>query len=70
MARAVQAGQLIGAPDVRVAELGVAPGLATLGAGERGRVVGRRAAVPLEAGQVIGPAVVPMGRRLGRGRWR
>jgi hypothetical protein len=53
---------------VAVAELGVAPGLATLGAGERGRVVGRRAAVPLEAGRVIGPAVVDDGPALGAGQ--
>ena len=68
MARSVQAGQVIGAADVRVAELGTAPGVATLGAGERARVVGRRAAVPLEAGQVLGPAVVADGPALGAGQ--
>jgi len=68
MARSVQAGQVIGAEDVRVAELGTAPGVATLGAGERARVVGRRAAVPLEQGQVLGPAVVADGPALAAGQ--
>jgi Flp pilus assembly protein CpaB len=67
MARSVQAGQVIGADDVRVAELGIAPGVATLGAGERDRVVGRRAAVPLEQGQVLGPAVIADGPALAAG---
>jgi Flp pilus assembly protein CpaB len=67
MARSVQAGQVIGADDVRVAELGIAPGVATLGVAERARVVGRRAAVPLEQGQVLGPAVVADGPALGAG---
>jgi len=68
MARSVQAGQVIGGGDVRVAELGVAPGVATVGIGERARVVGRRAAVPLEAGQVLGPAVVADGPTLAAGQ--
>lgn len=68
MARSVQAGQVIGADDVRVAELGTAPGLATLAASDRARVVGRRAAVPLEQGQVLGPAVVADGPALGPGQ--
>src|SRR6266540_6073172 len=67
MAHSVQAGQVIGADDVRVAELGTAPGVATLWAGERARVVGRRAAVPLEPGQVLGPAVVADGPALAAG---
>ena len=65
MARSVQAGQVIGADDVRVAELGIAPGVATLGVAERARVVGRRAVVPLEQGQVLGPSVVADGPALG-----
>ena len=39
MAREVPAGQVVGDQDVRVAELGLAPGVATLGVGDRGRVV-------------------------------
>jgi Flp pilus assembly protein CpaB len=68
MARAVQAGQVIDTGDVRVAELGVAPGVATLGVGERARVVGRVAAVPLESGQVLSPAVVADGPALAAGQ--
>jgi Flp pilus assembly protein CpaB len=58
MARDVPAGQVIGALDVRVAELSLAPGVAVLGVRDRGRVVGRVASVPLAAGQVLGPAAV------------
>jgi len=58
MARDVPAGQLIGEPDVRVAELGLAPGVATVGVQDRGRVVGRVASSPLAAGQVLDPAAV------------
>jgi Flp pilus assembly protein CpaB len=58
MARDVPAGQLIGELDVRVAELGLAPGVATLGVHDRGRVVGRVASAPLVAGQVLDPAVI------------
>lgn len=68
MARGVQAGQVIGTDDVRVAELGTAPGVATVEASERARVVGRRAAVPLEQGQVLGPAVVADGPALAAGQ--
>jgi Flp pilus assembly protein CpaB len=58
MARDVPAGQVIGELDVRVAELGLAPGVAALGVQDRGRVVGRVASAPLAAGQVLGPTVV------------
>src|SRR6266568_2143535 len=51
MARSVQAGQVIGAEDVRVAELGIASGVVTLAAGDRARIVGRRAAVLAKAAQ-------------------
>jgi Flp pilus assembly protein CpaB len=68
MARSVQAGQVIGPGDVRVAELGTAPGVATVGVEQRARVVGRRAAVPLEQGQVLGPAVLADGPALEAGQ--
>jgi Flp pilus assembly protein CpaB len=68
MARSVRAGQVIGTEDVRVAELGVAPGVATLGQGERARVVGRRAAAPLAEGQVLSPAAIADGLELGAGQ--
>jgi Flp pilus assembly protein CpaB len=58
MARDVPAGQVIGELDVRVAELGLAPGIATLRVQDRGRVVGRVARSPLAAGQVLDPTVV------------
>jgi len=58
MTRTVQAGEVIGATDVRVAELGLAPGVATLGVDQRARVVGHVAAVGLDAGQVLSPSSV------------
>jgi Flp pilus assembly protein CpaB len=58
MARDVPAGGVIGAQDVRAAELGLAPGVATLGVGERNRVVGRVASASLAAGQVLSPSSV------------
>jgi Flp pilus assembly protein CpaB len=69
MAREVQAGQVVGDQDIRVAELGLAPGVASLGVSDRGRVVGRVASVPLAAGQVLPPAaMVDGGPSLGLGR--
>jgi hypothetical protein len=58
IARDVPAGQRISELDVRVAELGLAPGVAALGVQDRGRVVGRVARSPLAAGQVLGPTAV------------
>jgi Flp pilus assembly protein CpaB len=68
VARDVPAGQVIGEWDVRAAELGIAPGVATLGVGERGRVVGRVASVPLAAGQVLSPSSVADSLPLGAGQ--
>jgi len=68
MARDVPAGQVIDAQDVRVAELGLAPGIAALGAHERGRVVGQVASAPLAAGQVLGPTAVAEGLPLAAGQ--
>lgn len=68
MARDVRSGQLVGDQDVRVAELGVAPGVATLGVGDRALVVGRVASAPLAAGQVLSPAAVPDGPSLEPGQ--
>jgi Flp pilus assembly protein CpaB len=68
MARDVPAGQVIGEQDVRAAELGLAPGVATLGVGERARVVGRVASAPLAAGQVLSPSSVAESPPLGPGQ--
>src|SRR4029453_9639233 len=68
VAREVPAGKVVGDQDVRVAELGLAPGVATLGIGDRGRVVGQVASVPLAAGQILTPtAIVEGGPALGSG---
>jgi Flp pilus assembly protein CpaB len=58
MAHDVPAGQVIDAQDVRVAELGLAPGVAALGIQDRGRVVGQIASTALAAGQVLGPTAI------------
>jgi Flp pilus assembly protein CpaB len=68
MARDVPAGQVVGDQDVRAAELGLAPGVATLGVSDRARVVGRVASSALAAGQVLTPAAVGGGPALGPGR--
>ena len=68
VAREVPAGQVVGDQDVRVAELGLAPGVATLGVGDRGRVVGQVARVPLAAGQVLTPTMIDGGPVLEPGR--
>jgi Flp pilus assembly protein CpaB len=68
MARDVAAGQVVGDQDVRAAELGLAPGVATLGVSDRARVVGQVASSPLAAGQVLTPAAVDGGPALGPGR--
>jgi Flp pilus assembly protein CpaB len=68
MAREVPAGQVIGDQDVRAAELGLAPGVATLGVSDRARVVGRVASSALAAGQVLTPAAVGGGPALGPGQ--
>lgn len=68
MARTVQAGQVIGDQDVRVAELGLDSGVATLGAADRARVVGRVASMPLAAGQVLSPNAVAEGPALAPGQ--
>jgi Flp pilus assembly protein CpaB len=68
MARDVPVGQVISDQDVRLAELGLAPGIVTLGVGDRERVVGQVASSPLAAGQVLTPAVVTDGPALGPGQ--
>jgi Flp pilus assembly protein CpaB len=68
MAHDVPAGQVISGQDVRVAELGLAPGVATVGVNDRAQVVGRMASSPLAAGQVLTPAVVVVGSALGPGQ--
>ena len=68
MARDVPAGQAIDAQDVRVAELGLAPGVAALGVRDRERVVGQVASTPLAAGQVLGPTAVAQAPPLAAGQ--
>lgn len=67
MARSVAAGQVIGAGDVRVAELGLAPGVAVLGPDARDQVVGHMAVAPLAAGQVLAPGSVAPAPPVGPG---
>jgi Flp pilus assembly protein CpaB len=68
MAHDVAAGEVIGDQDVRVAEIGLAPGVTSLGIGDRARVVGRVAGSPLAAGQLLTPAAVTNGPVLGPGQ--
>jgi Flp pilus assembly protein CpaB len=68
MVRDVPAGRVIGNQDVRAAELGLAPGVASLGVGERDRVVGQLATMPLSAGQVLSASSVAASRPLAPGQ--
>ncbi len=68
MARDVPAGMVIAERDVRVAELGLAPGVAALGVRDRGRVIGQVASTSLAAGQVLGPTAVAEASPLAAGQ--
>lgn len=55
VARPVAAGTPIEATDLRVAEIGLAPGVAAVPVGERDRVVGKVPTAALATGQVLSP---------------
>jgi hypothetical protein len=57
-ARAVAAGQTIETEDLRVVEVAVDAGVATVSAADRDDVVGHTAATPLLAGQLLAPDAI------------
>jgi Flp pilus assembly protein CpaB len=66
--RPLEAGETLGSEDLRVAELGLGSGVATVSANELDAVVGRVLTAPLEAGQVLAPGVAASGPSLGAGQ--
>ncbi|MBI2709107.1 MAG: flagella basal body P-ring formation protein FlgA [Actinobacteria bacterium] len=66
-ARDIPAGSRVDAADVRVAELGVPPGVAVVAASARSRVVGRVAAVAIPRGAVLSGAQVSSSSPVARG---
>jgi Flp pilus assembly protein CpaB len=60
-ARAVRAGEVIGAPDLTTARVAADPGVATIPAGNETALVGKLAAVALVPGALVAPADVASG---------
>lgn len=65
--RALQPGDTIEDGDLRVAEVGLSPGIASLSASELDAVVGRVLAAPVEAGQVMTLGAIGSGPSLAVG---
>lgn len=66
-ARSLEPGDTVGSEDLRVAEMGLATGVATLSADELDSVVGQVLTSPIEAGQVLAPGAISSGPSLGAG---
>jgi Flp pilus assembly protein CpaB len=68
VARSLQPGDTLGSKDLRVAELGLASGVATLPATALDSVVGHVLTSPVEAGQVLAPGAISEGPSLAMGQ--
>lgn len=66
-AHSLEPGDTVGSEDLRVAEMGLATGVATLSADELDSVVGQVLTSPIEAGQVLAPGAISSGPSLGAG---
>ena len=66
--RPLDAGETLGPEDLRVAELGLGAGVATVSANELDTVIGRVLTAPLEAGQVLAPGAAASGPSLTAGQ--
>lgn len=62
--RALEPGEILGSEDLRVAEMGLASGIATVSADDLDSVVGGILTSPLEAGQVLAPGAISGGPSL------
>lgn len=65
--QALQPGHTVEVGDLRVAEVGLSPGVASLSASELDAVVGRVVTAPVEAGQVMTPGAMSSGPPLAAG---
>jgi Flp pilus assembly protein CpaB len=66
-ARGLQPGHTIEAGDLRVAEIGLSPGVASLSASELDALVGRVLTAPVQEGQVMTPGTIASGPSLAAG---
>jgi len=64
VARPVAAGQAIGGADLRVVRVAADPGVGTVSASQRSRIVGRTAGVALTPGALLAPAQLAEGPTL------
>lgn len=67
MARTVEVGEIVDAADLRAVKVSADPGLRTVPAAARARVVGRPAAVRLVSGSLLSPAELGEGTGLPEG---
>jgi Flp pilus assembly protein CpaB len=68
VARSLQPGATLGSNDLRVAELGLTSGVATVPAAAVNSVVGHVLTSPVEAGQVLAPGAISAGPSLPTGQ--
>lgn len=61
VSRTLQPGQTLSPDDVRVAEVGLPPGIAAISAGQINDIVGKAVMSPLVEGQILSPASVATG---------
>jgi Flp pilus assembly protein CpaB len=66
-ARPLEAGQTVEAGDLQVAEVGLVPGVATVGAEGLEAVIGQTVRAPLEPGQILAPGTLASGLGLDAG---
>lgn len=67
-ARTLQPGQTLRPDDIRVAEVGLAPGIVAIFAADVHDIVGEAVVSPLEEGQILSPASVATGSALAPGQ--
>lgn len=65
--RSIQPGETLGSGDVRVAEIGLASGVASVGADEADAIIGTVVRSRIEAGQILSPETVASGPALNAG---
>jgi Flp pilus assembly protein CpaB len=65
--QALQPGHSVADSDLRVAEIGLSPGVASVSASELDNVVGHVLTAPVEAGQLMTPGAIASGPSLGAG---
>lgn len=67
-ARSLEPGETLQSEDLRVAEMGLASGVATVSADDLDSVVGQELTSPVEAGQVLAPGAIASGPSFSAGQ--